>query len=100
MTHYSALMLGLTVVTAVVVTMLIFAVLRLGSAAKGARDRLRDSGSEAALLSVALQDAVSKIKAQEHAMSVRAIAGLDFCRLITDSGASRQSASGSSQRRP
>jgi PAS domain S-box-containing protein len=73
-TNSSLLTLGFTAVTAVVVMMLIFAVLRLSSAAKGARNRLRDSGSEAALLSVALQDAVSKIKAQEHAMSVRAIA--------------------------
>jgi nitrogen fixation/metabolism regulation signal transduction histidine kinase len=53
---------------------LIFAVLRLSSAAKGARRRVRDTGSETALLSVALQDAVSNLKAQEQAMSVRAIA--------------------------
>ena len=74
MSNYSVLTLGLTAITVVVVMMLIFAMLRLGSAAKGARQRLRDSGSEAALLSVALQDAVSKLKAQEHAMSIRAIA--------------------------
>lgn len=72
MTQYSVLSFGLTAITAVVVMTLVFAVLRLGSAAKGARQRLRDSGSEAALLSVALQDAVSKLKAQEHAMSKRA----------------------------
>ena len=58
----------------IVVMMLIFAVLRLSSAAKGARSRLRESGSETAFLSMALQDAVSKLKAQEHAMSIRAIA--------------------------
>jgi PAS domain S-box-containing protein len=74
MTNISVLGFGLTAVTVVVVMMLIFAMLRLGSAAKNARQRLRASGSEAALLSVALQDAVSKLKAQEHAMSVRAIA--------------------------
>ena len=74
MSHYSILTLGLTAITVVVGMMLIFAVLRLSSAAKGARQRLRDSGSDAALLSVALQDAVSKLKAQEHAMSIRAIA--------------------------
>jgi PAS domain S-box-containing protein len=72
MSQFSVLSFGLTAITAVVVMTLIFAVLRLGSAAKGARQRLRDSGSEAALLSVALQDAVSKLKAQEHAMSQRA----------------------------
>jgi PAS domain S-box-containing protein len=74
MTNYSLFTLGLTAVTLVVVMMLIFAVLRLSSAAKGARNRLRETGSEAALLSVALQDAVSKMRAQEHAMSIRAIA--------------------------
>jgi len=74
MSHASILNLGLTAIAAVVVMTLIFAVLRLSSAAKGARKRLRDTGSEAALLSVALQDAVSKLKAQEHAMSIRAIA--------------------------
>jgi PAS domain S-box-containing protein len=74
MSDSSVLTFGLTAVTVVVVMMLIFAMLRLGSAAKNARQRLRDSGSEAALLSVALQDAVSKLKAQGQAMSVRAIA--------------------------
>jgi PAS domain S-box-containing protein len=74
MKDYNLFMLGFTAVVVTVVMMLIFAVLRLSSAAKGARNRLRDSGSDAALLSVALQEAVSKIKAQEHAMSIRAIA--------------------------
>lgn len=74
MKDYSLLTFGLTAGAVTVVMMLIFAALRLSSAAKGARNRLRASGSEAALLSVALQDAVSKIKAQEHAMSVRAMA--------------------------
>jgi len=74
MTNYSVVTLGFTAVVVIVVMMLIFAVLRLSSAARGARRRLRETGSEAALLSMALQDAVSKLKAQEHAMSVRAIA--------------------------
>jgi len=73
MNQASLVNLALMAIAAVAVMMLIFAVLRLSSAAKGARQRLRDSGSEAALLSVALQDAVSKLKAQEHAMSIRAI---------------------------
>jgi len=85
MNHLSVLTLGLTAITAVVVMMLIFAVLRLSSAAKGARARLRDSGSEAALLTVALQEAVSKLKAQEQAMSVRAIASEQLNGQIVDS---------------
>jgi len=74
MNQGSVLGLGFMAVVVAVVMMLVFALLRLSSAAKGARTRLRDSGSEAAMLSMALQDAVSKIKAQEHAMSVRAMA--------------------------
>ena len=74
MTQYSFVTLGFTAAAVMAAMMLIFAVLRLSSAAKGARSRLRESGSETAFLSVALQDAVSKLKAQEHAMSIRAIA--------------------------
>ncbi|HZI80441.1 MAG TPA: ATP-binding protein [Vicinamibacterales bacterium] len=85
MTNYSVLTLGLTAVSAVGVTMLIFAVLRLSSAAKGARRRLRETGSEAAVLSAALQDAVSKLKAQQHAMSIRAIASEQLNGQIVDS---------------
>jgi PAS domain S-box-containing protein len=70
--NYSLLTLGLTAAVVVFAMVLIFAVLRLSSAAKGARRRLSESGSEAALLSVALQDAVSTLKAQQHAMSIRA----------------------------
>jgi PAS domain S-box-containing protein len=74
MTEYNVVTLGFTTAIVVVVMVLIFAVLRLASAAKGARRRLRETGSETAMLSMALQDAVSKLKAQEHAMSIRAIA--------------------------
>jgi len=74
MTQYSVLTLGFTAAAVMAAMMLIFAVLRLSSAAKGARRRLRESGSDTAFLSMALQDAVAKLKAQEHAMSVRAIA--------------------------
>ena len=65
MTQYSVAHARLHRRRAVLVAMmLIFAVLRLSSAAKGARRRLRESGSETALLSVALQDAVAKLKAR------------------------------------
>jgi len=74
MTEHSVLTLGFTALVVIAVMVLIFAVLRLSSAAKGARRRPRETGSETALLSVALQDAVSTLKAQEQAMSVRAIA--------------------------
>jgi PAS domain S-box-containing protein len=85
MSGYSLLTLGFTAVVVVVGMTLIFAVLRLASAAKGARRRLRETGSETALLSVALQEAVSQLKAQQHAMSVRAIASEQLKGQIVDS---------------
>ena len=59
MTQYSVLTLGFTAAAVMAAMMLIFAVLRLSSAAKGARRRLRESGSDTAFLSMALQDAVA-----------------------------------------
>jgi two-component system, NtrC family, sensor histidine kinase PilS len=85
MTHYSLVTFGFTAVVVIVVMVLIFAVLRLSSAAKGARRRLRETGSETAFLSMALQDAVSTLKAQEHAMSVRAMASEQLNGQIVDS---------------
>jgi signal transduction histidine kinase len=64
--------LGLTAVVAVLVGTLTFAVLRILSAARETRRRLRGEGSETSVLSVALQDAVGKLKAQERAMARRA----------------------------
>jgi hypothetical protein len=85
MNQYSVVPLGLTAGAVLVVMLLIFAVLRLSAAARGARRRLRETGSETALLSMALQDAVAKLKAQEHAMSIRAIASEQLNGQIVDS---------------
>jgi PAS domain S-box-containing protein len=85
MTQYSLLTLGFTALAVAFVMVLIFALLRLSAAAKGARRRLRESGSETALLSVALGDAVSTLKAQQHAMSVRAIASEQLNSQIVES---------------
>ncbi len=65
--------LGLTAIVACLISILTFAVLRLAAAARDTRRSLRGSGgTETALLSAALQDAVTKLKAQERATAARA----------------------------
>jgi two-component system sensor histidine kinase HydH len=71
MTPAGQLFLGLTVFVTVLASVLTFAVLKFFTAAKETRGR-RDSGMETAVLSAALQDAVTKLKAQERAMTLRA----------------------------
>jgi signal transduction histidine kinase len=67
--------LGLTAVVAMLVAVLTFAVMRFGAAARDTQRSLRSGGgAEAALLSAALQDAVTRLKTQEKAMSDRAAA--------------------------
>jgi PAS domain S-box-containing protein len=63
---------GLTAMVAALVGVLVFAVLRFGAAARDSRRHLTDSSSEAAFVTAALQDAVTKLKAQEREMSARA----------------------------
>jgi len=64
--------LGLTSIVTVLVAVLTFAVLKFLSAARQTRGRLRENGMETAFLSAALQEAVTKLKAQERAMALRA----------------------------
>ena len=72
MTPAGQLFLGLNVVVTVLVAIVAFAVLRFFTAARDTRSRMRDSGMETSLLSAALQEAVTKLKAQERAMTLRA----------------------------
>ncbi|HUK32715.1 MAG TPA: ATP-binding protein [Vicinamibacterales bacterium] len=72
MTPAGQAFLGLTAVVTVLVAVLTFAVLKFLTASRQARGRPRESGMETAFLSAALQDAVSKLKAQERAMAQRA----------------------------
>jgi signal transduction histidine kinase len=65
-------LLGLTALVAGLVAVLAFAMLRFSAAARDAKRSLRGSGAETALLSAALQDAVTKLKAQERATAARA----------------------------
>lgn len=65
-------LLGLTALVAFLVAVLGFAVLRFSAAARDTRRSMRGAGAETALLSAALQEAVTKLKAQERATAARA----------------------------
>ena len=64
--------IGLTAIVAALIGILIFAVLRFSAAARDAKRYLRENQSEAAFVTTALQEAVSKLKAQEREMTARA----------------------------
>jgi signal transduction histidine kinase len=65
--------IGLTAIVAGLVSVLVFAVLRLTMAARDARAATRSTaGAESAFLSAALQEAMQKLKAQERATAARA----------------------------
>ena len=72
MTPAGQLFLGLTAIVTVLIAVLTFAVLKFFTAARDTRSRLSSNGMETAVLSAALQDAVTKLKAQERAMTLRA----------------------------
>ena len=72
MTPAGQAFLGLTAIVTALVAALTFAVLKFMTAARDTRGRLRETGMETAFLSAALQDAVTKLKAQERAMALRA----------------------------
>jgi len=65
-------LLGLTAIVAGLMAVLVFAALRFAAAARDTRRHLRASGTETALLSTALEDAIGQLKAQERAMAARA----------------------------
>ena len=64
-------LLGVTALTAVLVAVVAWALLRFISAARDTRHRLRDAG-ESPLLAIALQEGIQKLRAQERAMTERA----------------------------
>src|SRR3979490_2269070 len=71
MTPTGQLFLGLTAILTVLVVVIMFALVKVFTTAWRRRGR-RDTVMETALLSAALQDAVTKLKAQERAMTLRA----------------------------
>jgi PAS domain S-box-containing protein len=78
-------LLGFTALVAILAAVLAFALLRFVVALKTARRHLRESGSEALLLSSALQDAVTRLKTQETVMSARVAASEQLSGEIVES---------------
>jgi signal transduction histidine kinase len=85
MTQAGYALLGLTALTAMLVAVLTFALLRILAGARDARRHLRENSADAPMMSAALQEAVSKLKAQEQAMSARAAASDHLRGQIADS---------------
>jgi PAS domain S-box-containing protein len=65
-------LLGLTALVAALVSVVVFAMLRFGAAARDSRRTLRDDAGRSPLLAAALRDAIQKLKAQEKATAERA----------------------------
>jgi signal transduction histidine kinase len=70
MTPDALAFLGLTAIVGSLIGLLTFAVLRIFSVARN--PALRERGADASMLGAALQEAVTKLKAQERAMELRA----------------------------
>jgi signal transduction histidine kinase len=65
-------LLGLTAIVGALAGVVVFALLRLLAAGRGARHLRQRTGGDSAILSAALEEAVVKLKAQERAMAARA----------------------------
>ena len=72
MSPHAYALLGLVAIVSFLASALAFSVLRFLAAARHARRALEGPATESALLSVALQEAVAKLKAQERATADRA----------------------------
>ena len=64
MTQAGYALLGLTALTAMLVGVLTFALLRIVAGTRDTRRHLRENSADAPMLSAALQEAVTKLKAQ------------------------------------
>src|SRR5215213_1626876 len=65
-------LIGLTALVAGLMSILIFAALKFASAARDSKRFLRENSGETAFVTAALQEALTKLKAQERQMSARA----------------------------
>jgi signal transduction histidine kinase len=83
MNQYGYALLGLTAIVAMLVGVLTYAVLKFVAGARQARRGLQESG-ETTLLSSALQDAMTRLQAQERATSARAAASEQLSSQIVD----------------
>jgi len=78
-------LLGLTAITAMLVGILTFALMRIIAGARETKKHLSSNRADALMLSDALQEAVVKLKAQEQAMTARADASDSLRGQIADS---------------
>jgi signal transduction histidine kinase len=85
MTQTGYTLIGLTALVAMLVGTLTFALFWFVAAARNTRRQLGSDGAQTALLSAALQDAVTRLKSQERAMSARAAASEQLSGHIVES---------------
>jgi signal transduction histidine kinase len=84
MNQYGYALLGLAIIIAMVLGVMVFAVLRFLTRASQERNRTRNADDSATILSSALQDTMSRLQAQERAMSARAAASERLSSQIVD----------------
>src|SRR5688572_22889166 len=72
MNQHAMALVTMTALVAGLISVLVFAMLRFAAAARDSRQHARNGGFENALLSQALEDAITQLKAQERAMAARA----------------------------
>jgi signal transduction histidine kinase len=84
MNQYGYALLGLTAIGALLLGVLAFAVLKLVMGARRGQSRPQTGGGETMLLSSALQDVMSRLQAQERAMSARVVASEQLSGQIVD----------------
>src|SRR5688572_5406532 len=84
MNQYGYALLGLTAILAMILAVMMFATLRFVTGARKARSRASGAGDQTMLLSSALEDAMTRLQAQERAMSARAVASERLSGQIVD----------------
>jgi signal transduction histidine kinase len=85
MNESAYVLIGVTALTAMLVAVLTFALLRFAAAAREARRRGPASRSSPALVTAVLQDTVARLQSQEQAVSARAAASAQLNTQIVDS---------------
>jgi PAS domain S-box-containing protein len=78
-------LLGLTAMVAALVSVLVFAVLRFGAAARASKRSLTETRADSVLLASALEEAFATLKAQERATAARAEASERLSSQIVES---------------
>ena len=72
MNQHAMALVTMTALVAGLISVLVFAMLRFAAAARDSRQHAREGGLQNALLSQALEDAITRLKAQERARAARA----------------------------